>query len=336
MKTNKELIRLNILSFPLEFLRRLLYLVPTYPRQIQVEITNRCNLSCKMCHRETYSLPNEDFPKEDFFRVIDGLVHPCLVTLTGWGEPFLHPHLFRMVAYAKEMGHTVSITTNGTMLSSTIPDVLESGLDRIVFSIDRVNYEDKDTVGHPQINGLLADIRKLRTARSNRSSPLISLQTTMHKGGMQDCLDIVEYAGATGVDRVNLVRLNTHNAEGLERMTLEEEMRLYREAEKLGKQLRVMVDTNYAKLEGSMRIFYKWARPYMYRFDTFCPKTYDYAYVNIEGNVTPCCDLRQVKMGNIFETSLKEIWQSNAFKDFRQSQAKICKKCDHQKLGHLH
>ena len=165
-----------------------------------------------------------------------------------------------MVRYAKKRGHTVSVTTNGTALSRTIPDVLESGLDRIVFSIDRVNYEDKDTVGHPQINGLLADIRKLRTARSNRSSPLISLQTTMHRGGMQDCLDIVEYAGVTGVDRVNLVRLDTYNTEGLERMTLEEEMHLYCKAERPGKQLGVGIDTNYAKLDGSMRVLYKRAR----------------------------------------------------------------------------
>ena len=74
LKANKELLRLNILSLPLEFLRRFLYLVPTYPRQIQVEITNRCDLKCRMCPRETYSLPDEDFPRENFFKIVDELL----------------------------------------------------------------------------------------------------------------------------------------------------------------------------------------------------------------------------------------------------------------------
>ena len=93
LKSNKELIRLNILSLPLELLRRILCLVPTYLRQIQVEITNRCNLKCRVYPRETYSLPDEDFPRENFFKIVNGLASPCLVTLTGWGGAFLAPSL---------------------------------------------------------------------------------------------------------------------------------------------------------------------------------------------------------------------------------------------------
>lgn len=336
MKTKERLIRLNFPSLPLEFLRRILYLVPAYPRQVQVEITNRCNLKCRMCPRWTYSPPNEDFPKENFFNVIDGLASPCLVTLTGWGEPFLHPHLFEMIAYAKEREHTVSLTTNGTMLNDFVTDVLKSGLDRIVISIDRIYLDNNETTGHPPVDELLDNIKKFTMMRTNRSKPIISLQTTMHRGGMKDCLDIVRYAGEIGVDRVNLVRLNTQNVDGTERMTLEEEICLYREAEKLGKQLKVRVDTNYAKLDGLMRKFYKWTRPYIYRLDSFCPKTYDYVYVNIEGDVTPCCDLRGLKMGNLFEENLEKIWNGDLFKKFRRNQTKICQKCDHLKLRHLY
>ena len=101
-----------------EALGRILYMIPDYPSQAQIEITNRCNLTCKMCPRDYFNLLKEDMPLETFKKIVDRLENITLLTLTGWGEPLVHPHIFEMITYCKERSHKVKLTTNGTLLTS--------------------------------------------------------------------------------------------------------------------------------------------------------------------------------------------------------------------------
>lgn len=83
---------------------RTFYIFPERPERIQIEITNRCNYSCGMCPRETFNLPEKDIPFDLFKHIIDRIDSRYNVTLTGWGEPLLHPQLMEMIAYTKTKG----------------------------------------------------------------------------------------------------------------------------------------------------------------------------------------------------------------------------------------
>ena len=68
------------------------------PREIQLEITNRCNLDCDMCPRLTLlGVPEVDMSRATFEAVLDRLEAPEAITLTGWGEPLMHPELLEFV-----------------------------------------------------------------------------------------------------------------------------------------------------------------------------------------------------------------------------------------------
>ena len=90
-------------------------LVPP-PRMAQIEITNRCNLSCRTCTR--LKLPQlGDMPYDDFVRLIDSLEGVRRIWLSGQGEPLLHPDLPRMIRACAERGIRDTIVhTNGMLL----------------------------------------------------------------------------------------------------------------------------------------------------------------------------------------------------------------------------
>ena len=95
---------------------------------------------------------------EKFKPVVDQLTHKEDITLTGWGEPFLHPMIFEMIAYCKKRGHSVSITSNGLF---TRPDmvnqILNSGVDALTFSFDCIEGEGDDGHASEQVSPPLSE-----------------------------------------------------------------------------------------------------------------------------------------------------------------------------------
>jgi len=75
---------------------------------------------------------------ELFGRIIEGLPSLKRLSLNNWGEPLLHPDIFRMVRLAKDKGTKTAIfCTNGVLLDDAHAEQLfESGLDILEFSLD--------------------------------------------------------------------------------------------------------------------------------------------------------------------------------------------------------
>lgn len=82
-----------MLNLILDTFNRLNYRIPGRPRQVQLEVTNRCNLDCPMCPREVMDIELEHMEWDTFRQVVDKLHGDEDITLTGWGEPFLHPRI---------------------------------------------------------------------------------------------------------------------------------------------------------------------------------------------------------------------------------------------------
>ncbi len=105
------------------------------PIEAQLIVTRRCNLSCGYCFE--YDNTSEPVPYEDICRWIDSLHKLKVVhmTLLG-GEPLMHPRVDEIVAYGRRHS-TVSITTNGFLLSEKMIGQLNAaGLSHMQISID--------------------------------------------------------------------------------------------------------------------------------------------------------------------------------------------------------
>ena len=315
-----------------EVVGRLWYVIPDRPSQAQIEITNRCNLTCEMCPRDHFNLIRDDMPLETFTQIIDRLQDVTLLTLTGWGEPFIHPRLFEMISHCKQRGYKVKLTTNGTLLTSDMQQrVISSGLDEITISLDSVKRVSERGHSSPGVLKFIKDLVKTRQGRI----PTITLQATLHKGREEDICDVIRFGKEAGVERVNLGRLDARYNSELERPSAQDERSILDKADRLGGQLGIRVDSiQYALFSGFERAAYKILKPAFHRFGKYCLRLYDYVYINQKAEVTPCCSMPAYSLGNLLEKELREIWKSREFSSFREHHHHICGRCDLWRIGY--
>ena len=118
------------------------YIDKKFPRHIFIETTANCNLSCEYCPREKRQ-DNMDFNL--FKSIVDeaSKYGPRSFSLHLFGEPLLYPHIIEAINYIKTKNkrHTILLTTNGTVLNKFARRLLESGVDRIIWSWRKLNTE---------------------------------------------------------------------------------------------------------------------------------------------------------------------------------------------------
>ncbi|RLA96896.1 MAG: hypothetical protein DRG37_09015, partial [Deltaproteobacteria bacterium] len=108
-------------------------------RKVYIEITNRCNLNCRMCFRKFWNSPLGEMPFEGFREIIGQLREfPDIKTiyLGGIGEPTIHPDFIRMVRLVRDEGYSLEFGTNGTTLSQMADALVDYGVEKIMISID--------------------------------------------------------------------------------------------------------------------------------------------------------------------------------------------------------
>src|SRR3990167_9162279 len=131
------------------------YIDYDFPRHIFVELTANCNLSCEYCPREKRK---EDMDFELFKSIIDEASHygARSFSLHLFGEPLLYRHILDAIRYIKSRNrhNTVLLTTNGTLLNKFSKDLVAVGVDRIIWSWRRNNFND-ETIGVLKELGLI-------------------------------------------------------------------------------------------------------------------------------------------------------------------------------------
>ena len=325
---NSPLPKIIMLGLIKETIDRLRYKIPLRPRQIQIEITNRCNMDCPMCQREDLGIELEHMSWTHFATVVDKLGQRENITLTGWGEPFIHPRVFDMIAYCKERGHKVMVTSNGLFTKpSMVDDILNSAVDTITFSIDSVNGNETVTDGHTS-NKVYENIEAVVKGRKPGTLG-VRLQATLHMGCENDLYDVIRYGARIGCDIINVGRLDRQFRPNLERPDSQQERFIFLKADEIARSCSIQLDwLQYSVSSGLTRFVYRLLKKKLHRSGQYCLKTFDYAYITREGDVTPCCLLPNAKMGNLLHGSLGSIWKNEKFDHFRENYRDTCGTCD--------
>lgn len=139
---------------------------PPWPRQLELSMSNACNLQCVMCNGDWSSSiranregrpPLPQVYGEQFFDDLRPfLEHVEVVKILG-GEPFLGKESLRVMEMLVEMGSTaaVHVTTNGTQWSPRVQRILERLPMVIVVSLDGV---DEESYGSIRVGADLATV----------------------------------------------------------------------------------------------------------------------------------------------------------------------------------
>jgi MoaA/NifB/PqqE/SkfB family radical SAM enzyme len=96
----------------------------------QIEISNRCNLTCSYCPHPTQAREQGLMSWETFTKSIE-LVERCgqrTAYLHNFGEPLLHPHLVEFVRHCSDRGISASFFTNGVLVThQVLADLADAG-----------------------------------------------------------------------------------------------------------------------------------------------------------------------------------------------------------------
>lgn len=111
-----------------------------------IHLDGRCNYHCAHCFDTC--LPKEYMTPEMWKPYLQYLcsIGVTKINLAG-GEPFLYPHLEEMCYLAKSMGFTVSIVSNGSLITEEKIERLAKTVNWIGLSIDSPVENDESIIG---------------------------------------------------------------------------------------------------------------------------------------------------------------------------------------------
>ncbi len=185
------------------------------PTILQIEPTSRCNLECRICPVATgLQRPAGNMDLSLFRRIVDELRGSLLAILFwDWGEPFLNPHAYDMIRYARQAGVKVVSSTNGHVFADPAQarEVVGSGLEVLVFSVDGIS---QGTYQHIRQKGRLDTVLEgiqlvvAEKRRAGRRLPVVNLRFVVTQHSEQEVPLLAEFARGLGVDVLTLRKLH--------------------------------------------------------------------------------------------------------------------------------
>lgn len=115
---------------------------------VSFHIVKPCNKKCKFCYATFDDMSVRMLSLKHALRIVLKLQEAGTKKITfAGGEPMLYPHLKEVIIFAKEIGLTTSIITNGSLLTEEFLIEMKPHLDWIGVSIDSINMETNIKTG---------------------------------------------------------------------------------------------------------------------------------------------------------------------------------------------
>lgn len=251
-----------------------------------------------------------------FKKTIDELADTVsYLTFYFQGEPYLHPQFLELVQYAASQKIYTATSTNAHYLTDEMAKrTIESGLDRLIISIDGTTQETYEAyrIGgklDKVIEGAKNIIRWKKELKS--STPFVVFQFLVVKPNEHQVEAVYKLAKEIGIDHVALKTAQIYDY-------------------KNGSELIPTIDkySRYQKMGDST---YSLKNELL----SHCWKMWQSCVITWDGKVVPCCfdkDAHYV-MGDLQQQSFREIWQSEKYNSFRatilrsRDEIEMCRNC---------
>jgi len=288
------------------------------PISLSIEPTTACNLRCPECPSglRSFTRATGKLEQELFTKTIDELADTLMYLIFYFqGEPYLHPQLLDMVAYASRNSIYTATSTNAHFLTDDIArQTVESGLDRMIISIDGASQETYESYRKTgELDKVLEGTEKILYWRKKLKSrtPNVVWQFLVVKPNEHEIPAIKKLAKQYGVDNLAFKSAQIYDYQhGNELIPTQEKYSRYEK----------MPNGNF-QLKNKM-------------LDE-CWKMWHSCVMTWDGKIVPCCfdkDAHHV-LGNATDRSFSEIWNGDSYRNFRKglinsrNEIEMCKNC---------
>jgi len=323
--------------------------VRTRPLHFQLEPATGCNLRCKMCQVPDYGPDQCKSMSLDRFRHIFDQIKPIRVALSGAGEPFLNKDLLGIVRYARAGGASVLTTTNFTLCSKRIDEILGSGLSLIKISLDATQPETYEKIrGRDFFRRIVRDIEELQRLKRKRrlKTPYVRLQFVLQHDNLEEIVPMVDLAHRLDANAVYFQPLETlliqDRKEELTRGVEYDDLRA-RLAAARDRAAKLKLETNAGILVRSLHSYFRKYEPGIPPEppQRVCLLPWFSLYITVDGDVRPCCSFGEgetLVLGNLFEQRFEDIWNGKKYQALRKQSLDrnlrytVCRNCTPNRL----
>jgi MoaA/NifB/PqqE/SkfB family radical SAM enzyme len=303
------------------------------PPALDISTNDLCGLACNMCgNRQERRDPHTMLPDEVRALVAEAAAWGIRrVALTGAGEPFRDPQMREHVRYANELGHLVTITTNGFPISEKLAEELADRVVSISVSIHGATDAMHDAiVGVPKAaeNAWRAVRRLVAAKRARKVSKLsINVSTVIQRQNLLEMPALVRRAHSEGCTGINLQPVNLQHGSFrgdaivrrddlvlLSRLWPSEDQREAREAmfdelDALKRELGAFMHASAERLSLVRRYFRDSSRDAL---GVSCRVGEAFLAIDHRGQIKPCYRLPW-SHGDARLTSVRALWNSQAY-----------------------
>ncbi|MBR6800171.1 MAG: SPASM domain-containing protein [Eubacteriaceae bacterium] len=318
-------------------------------RKLYIEPTNKCNLNCKMCFRNTwFDEAICEMTLEEYKYVLESMPHTVeKIFFGGMGEPMVHKDIFEMISLASHKCEEVELITNGTLLNEqTITSLIDSGLTKLWISIDDLDTENPTLYsGHDNSSSVLNGIRLFNRIRQIKMTGVgLGITFVATRSNVHQLAKLPFFTAQYLIDEVNISNISPTDEDSKDEMLYRNMVNMFTGPAK-GNVLpkvnipyfdmsipeaadgirELMIKQNFEMFFNDQRVM---------RRTSYCKFVSEgMCFVRSDGNVSPCMALlhngytylNDVKrtihyatFGNAKETPLSDIWNSEEYRAFRK------------------
>jgi radical SAM protein with 4Fe4S-binding SPASM domain len=282
------------------------------PLSIEIEPTTSCNLRCPQCPSGLREFTRDTGMLDlDLYKKIIDELSPELVWLILYfqGEPFLNKSFLEFVKYAASKNLYTATSSNAHYFTDEMAKAtVESGLDRLIISIDGTNQEtySKYRKGG-QLSKVIEGTENLLKWKKELGvqTPHIIWQFIAFKHNEHQIPEIKKLAKEIGVDELGIKTAQIYDYQTSNEFIPENEDL-----------------SRYSKTETGYQIKNKLLNQ--------CWRMWRGSVITWDGLVVPCCFDKDAthRFGNISKQSFKSVWSGEQYNNFRKAILKSRKEID--------
>ena len=281
-----------------------------YPKYLALSLTTRCNLRCTICDREGFKTADMNFG--NVIKLRNPIKYAKMIDLTGWGEAVLYPKYEDVVKFIFSINNRkklISQTTNGA-LSKKYSELLKGRLRRLVISLNAATPEtyNREMRGG-NFDKTISSVKTFLSRLTNEDRKIAKLHFVAHINNYKEMPLFVELAKSLNIFQVSFGQYMS-NGPDTEQNTLLNIKSQYND---------ILKKVDEASKKFGVEVFYRRFGENLGISPNNCMFPHEWCFVLPNGDMTPCCYLGDITMGNVFKNSFESVWSGEKIQRLRKS-----------------
>ena len=310
------------------------------PDCVQIDLTSNCNNNCISCWCNSPLLEERAYkgakkhktlPTQLVFSLLDELAGMGTRELyfSGGGEPFMHPDILPVLAHAKGLSLACCVNTNFTLVTDkVVRQLVDMSLDALTVSVwaatpktYAVTHPNKDEATFYRIK----DTLKMLNSLKKNGRPFIKVYNVISNLNYREVEQMVEFAEETGSEAVEFTVVDTIPG-ATDKLVLDQDQRLEILAQcerilKRNNKVQVLMEHFMRRLSDACADQAQYDSGFLGKSP--CYVGWVFSRIMPDGDVNFCLKAHRIPVGNLYENSFHEIWNSAKQKEFRQKALKF-------------